>query len=125
MSNETTTPAANDILADFGTGTSTGKAKRYTLDPARTLTLTDGTTHLERVGAGVLSARPDTGGFLVHEKGDAQSALPLRAVGNAVLSGEVIPFDVLAAMLVRTGKAGEMQKALAAEIKRAKDAAGA
>lgn len=120
---ENTTPS---ILDDFGTGVSTGgKAKRYTLDPARTLTLTDSLTHLERVGAGVLTSKPQDGGFLVHEKGDTQLALPLRAVGNAVLSGDVIPFDVLAAMLVRTGKAAEMTKALAAAVKQAKEAAGA
>lgn len=119
----------SNILDDFGVGTtSTGKVKRYTLDPARTLTLTEGApnalTHLERIGAGVLTQKPDTG-FLVHEKGDAQMALPLRAVGNAVLSGEVIPFDVLAAMLVRTGKAGDMKKALEAAVKQAREASGA
>ena len=121
----------SNILDDFNVGVSTGgKVKRYTLDPASTLTLTekakDGVvTHLERIGAGVLTSKPDTGGFLVHEIGSAQSALPLRAVANAVVTGDVIPFDVLSALMVRTGKAGAMKKALEGAIKEASDAAKA
>lgn len=120
----------SNILDDFNVGVSTGgKVKRYTLDGSRTLTLTEQTngnmTHLERIGAGVLTSKPDTGGFLVHEIGSAQSALPLRAVANAVVTGDVIPFDVLAALLVRTGKAGALKKALDEAIKAAKEASAA
>lgn len=114
----------SDILDDFTPGAVGNRAARYTLDAPRTLVLTDGATRLERIGAGVLTSKPDTGAFLVHENGGAQSALPLKAVANAIVTGKVIPFDVLAAVMVRTGTAGEMQKALAAAIKTAKEAAG-
>jgi hypothetical protein len=114
----------SNIMDSFNVGAvNTGRASRYTLDTSSTLVLTDGTTRLERIGAGVLTSKPDTGGFLVHEIGGAQQALPLGAVANAVVTGAVIPFDVLAALAVKTGKAGAMTKALQDAVKAAKESA--